>query len=306
MDVRPPTRESQAPEGGGAEPPSASSPGMRARALLAALRDADEGAAAEAISSLSRSRRLLAPLAWVVGGIEMLFSGVRILVTNWRLMLVQVLPVAMIWLAMYDLKAHALSKRSLPTAEGAILVPIGLAIVALTAASFFMSAVFAFAVSQPGQPEVRPAIKLARRHLGVILGSGVVVGVMLALAMTLISRTHRPWFILALGVVVGIMMICYVAIPARLVGVKPEASRRDKLSASVVAGVLGVVVAAPAYVLGRVGVLMLGVGLLFIPGLLLLTVAVALEAGGTVAVKSVKMTSKLASGQRGDRPAPGA
>jgi hypothetical protein len=304
MNVGPDAPESPTPEGGRAEPPPSSSPATRARALLSALRDADEGAAAEAISSLSRSRRLLAPLALLVGGVEMLFAGVRILVTNWRLLLVQVLPVAMIWLAMYDLKAHALSKQSLPTAEGAILFPIGLAIVALTAASFFMNAVFAFAVSQPGHPEVRPAIEQARRHLGLILGSGVVVGIMLALAMTVVSRAHRPWFVLALGVVVGIMMVCYVAIPARLIGAKPEASRRDKLSASIVAGAMGVAVAAPAYVLGRVGVLMLGVGLLFIPGLVLLTVAVALEAGGTVAVKSVKLTSKLASGQRRPRPGP--
>jgi hypothetical protein len=43
---------------------------------------------------------------------------------------------------------------------------------------------------------------------------------------------------------------------------------------------------------------MLGVRLLFLPGLLIVSVAVALEAGATVAVKSVKMTSKLVTGRR--------
>ncbi len=270
----------------------------RARRLIEAVRDADDGVATEVVSSLSRSQRLLAPLALAVGGIEMLFSGVRILVLNWRLLLVQVLPVAVIWWAMYDLKAHVLSGHSLPSLRGPILIPVGVAIVALTAASFFLNSVFGFAVSQPAKPEIRPAIQQARGHLAVILGSGVVVGVMLALATTVISRAHRPWFVLALGVVIGVMMVGYVAIPARLIGAKPETSRRDKLSASLVAGAVGVAVAAPPYILGRVGVLMLGIRLLFIPGLLFVSVAVALEAGATIAVKSIKMTSKLATAKR--------
>jgi hypothetical protein len=281
-------------------PPTAAAPSLveRARGLLRAVREADDGVATEVVSSLSRSQRLLAPLALGVGGIEMLFSGVRVLVLNWRLLLVQLLPVAVVWWAMYDIKAHVLSKHSLPSVQGPVLVPICLAIVALTAASFFMNSVFAFAVSQPGRPEIRPAVKRARRHLGVILGSGAVVGVMLAVAMTVISRAHRPWFVLVLGVVVGVMMVCYVAVPARVIGIKPKSSTRDKLSASVVAGAVGVAVAAPPYVLGRVGILMLGVRLLFLPGLIVVSVAVALEAGATVAVKSVKMTSKLVTAQK--------
>jgi hypothetical protein len=182
--------------------------------------------------------------------------------------------------------------------EGPVLIPIVLTIIAVTAASFFMNSVFAFAVSQPGRPQVRPAITQARGHLGVILGSGAVVGLMLALATTVISRDNRPWFVLALGATIGVMMLGYVAVPARLIGIKREASRRDKLSASIVAGAVGVAVATPPYVLGRVGVLMLGVHLLFIPGLAVVTFAVALEAGAAVAVKSVKMISKLVAGER--------
>jgi putative flippase GtrA len=270
----------------------------RARELMDALRDADGGVVHQLVSNLSQSQRLLAPLALAVGGIDMLVSAVRMLVLNWRLMLVQVLPVALTWLAMYDLKAHALAGNSDPGLQGPILIAIALAIITVTAASFFMNSVFAFAVSQPGKPQVRPAITQARCHLGVILGSGAVVGLMLAVATTVISRDHRPWFVLALGAAIGVMMLGYVAVPARLIGIKPDASRRDKLSASIVAGAVGVAVAAPPYVLGRVGVLMLGVRLLFIPGLAVVTVAVALEAGAAVAVKSVKMISKLVAGER--------
>jgi hypothetical protein len=270
----------------------------RVRALTVAVRDADDRAIEEAVSNLSRSRRLLAPLVLAIGGVVMLVHGLRVLITNWRLLLVQVLPVAVTWVAMYDLKAHLLSRRSFPSADGPVLIPIGLAIVAVVVASFYANAVFAFAVSQPGSPELRPALAQARRHARVILCTGTVIGVMLAVAVTVISREHRPWFVLSLGIVTGLLMLCYVAVPGRLIGVKPEASRRDKLTASIVAGVIGVVVAAPPYILGRIGVLMLGIRLLFIPGLAIVSVAVALEAGATVAVKSVKMTSKLAQARR--------
>ena len=68
--------------------------------------------AAEAVLQLSRSRRLFAPLAFAVGGIAMLFNGLKLLVSNWRLTLVQILPAMWIWVAMLDLKAHALHGRS--------------------------------------------------------------------------------------------------------------------------------------------------------------------------------------------------
>ena len=298
MSARVEAEEPEPPQREVAPPSPARSLVPRARELLYAVRDADDGVVDQLVSDLGQSRRLLAPLTLAVGGIAILFSGVKVLVLNWRLMLVQVLPVAVTWLAMYDLKAHALSRTSFPGLRGPILIPIGLAIIVLTAASFFMNSVFGFAVSQPGRPEIRPAVNQARGHLGVILGSGAVVGLMLALATTVISRDHRPWFVLALGVAVGVMMLAYVAVPARLIGVKPRASRRDKLTASIVAGAVGIAVVAPPYVLGRVGVLMLGVRLLFVPGLILVSVAVALEAGATVAVKAVKMTSKLVPGER--------
>jgi hypothetical protein len=53
---------------------------------------------------MHRSR--LAPLTFAVGAFAMLVDGVRLVFTNWRLTLVQVLPAMWIWAAMYDLKLH--------------------------------------------------------------------------------------------------------------------------------------------------------------------------------------------------------
>ena len=91
----------------------------------------------------------------------MLLDGLKLLVTNWRLTLVQVLPAVWIWLAMFDLKARVLHDKSFPELRGAVLIPMGLAIVAVTVASFFLNGVFAFAIVRPGQPEIRPAYEQA-------------------------------------------------------------------------------------------------------------------------------------------------
>ncbi len=265
----------------------------RVRRLVDAVRDGDEAMVERVLLRLSSSHRVLAPLAFVIGGFAMLFQGVRLLLTNWRLMLVQVLPAMWIWLVMFDLKAHALHGKSFHVLRGPVLIPIVLAIAAITAASFFLNAVFAFAIVQPGAPRVRPAFAEARVHLKVVLGSGFVVGLLLGLATTVVTRWGRPWFGLSLSVVLGVMMVCYVAVPSRLIGVKPTVSRRDKLTVSAVGGALGAVVCTPPYLLGRLGILMLGIHVLLIPGIVVITVAATLQAGATGAVKTVKMSAKL-------------
>jgi hypothetical protein len=265
----------------------------RFRRFVRAVRDGDERMVEEMILRWSRSHRGLAPLALVVGGVAMLFSGLKLLFSNWRLTLVQILPAMWIWLAMFDLKQHVLHGKSVRVLHGPVLIPIVLAIAAITAASFFLNAVFAFAIVQPSRPKVRPAFAQARSHLTSILGWGAPVGVMLGLSTTVIARQGRPWFGISLSVVIGVMMVCYVAVPSRLIGAKPSSSRRDRLTASAVGGALGAVVCTPPYLLARAGILLLGTPGLAVLGVVLLTTGATLQAGATGAVKTVKMSAKL-------------
>jgi len=285
-------------EGPGSEPGSAAlEPGVTLSARLGrfvrAVRDGDEAMVEDAVLRLSRSRRLFAPLAFMVAGIVTLYDGVKLLFSNWRLTLVQLLPAVWIWLAMLDWKAHALHGKSFHVLRGPILIPLVLLITALTAGSFFLNAVFGFAISGPVPPEVRPAFARARSHLAAILLPGAIVGLLLGLTTTVVTRWGSPWFGISLGVVVGVMMVCYVAVPARLIGVKPVRSRREKLTISAVGGAMGALVSTPPYVLGRVAILMLGSRLLLIPGIVLLVFAATLQAGATAAVKAVKMSTSL-------------
>ena len=261
----------------------------------------------EAILRLSRSRRWLAPLALSLGAFAMLLEGVKLLFTNWRLTLIQVLPAMWIWAAMLDLKTHVLHGRSFHVLTGPVVIPIVLAIAAITAASFFLNAVFAFAIAGPGPPLIRPAFSQARLHLATVLGSGAVVGLFLGLSTVVFTRWRLLWFALSLSIVVAVMMVSYVAVPARLIGVRTTYSHRDKLTATAVGGAIGAVVCTPPYVLGRIGLIMLGSHTFFIPGIIVFAIGLTLQAGATGAVKTVKMSAKFARGRpaTGDPAPPG-
>jgi hypothetical protein len=264
--------------------------------LIRAIRDGNDAMVEAAVVQLSHRRRILAPLAFAVGALAMLFHGLRLLLFNWRLALVQILPAMWIWAAMLDLKLHVLHGASFRLVRGPVLIPIMLGIVAITAASFFLNAVFAFAIARPGPPQIRPAFAKARSHIRVVLSWGTAVGLLLGFSTVVVVRWGLWWFALSLSIVLGIMMVSYVAVPSRLIGIKATRSRRDKVTAAAVGGALGAVVCTPPYVLGRVGILMLGSHTLFILGIILFAVGGALEAGTEGAVKAVKVSAKLVIG----------
>jgi hypothetical protein len=280
-----------------AQPPWRKALVQRARALLRAIQAGDEAAVEAAVVDLSRSRRIFAPLVFAIGAFVMLFQGLRLLFSNWRLTLIQILPAMWIWAAMIDLKTHVFHGREFHTWRGGTAMALVVAITLVTAAGFYLNAVFAFAISQPGTPQIRPAFSLARRHLPVVLGVGLVVGLALGFSAIVVPRWGLRWFTLSLGIVIGVMMLTYVTLPARIVGIRPVGSRRDKLAASAIGGALGALICTPPYVIGRIGVLLLGSSsVLFALGVVLLAVGLTLQAGATGAVKAIKMSAKLAAG----------
>jgi uncharacterized membrane protein len=274
------------------------------RALVRAIQDGDEAAVENAVVALSQSRRIFGPLVFAVGAFVMLFQGVKMLFSNWRLTLIQVLPAMWIWLAMLDLKAHVIKGKGFNSWYGWQELVLVAAIALVTAASFYLNAVFAFAISRAGPPQIRPGFTLARRHLKVVLAVGLVVGLALGVAAIVVPRWGRFWFGLSLGIVVGVMMVTYVAVPAKLVGVRPTGSRRDRIGAAMIGGVLGALVCTPPYLIGRIGLLLLGTHALFAVGVLLLVLGATLQAGASGAVKAIKMSAKLTAGKVAEPESP--
>jgi putative flippase GtrA len=201
-----------------------------------------------------------------------------------------------IWAALLDLKAHTFRGKQFHDWHGPVTLALVGAIALITAAAFYLNAVFAFAISEPGPPQTRPAFARARRHLDTVLGVGLSVGLALGFSTIIVPRWGKPWFALSLGIVVGVMMLTYVTVPARIVGIKPAGTRRDKLAASAIGGSLGALICSPPYLLGRIGILLLGSKVFFPLGVILLVVGFTLMTGATAAVKAVKMSAKLAAG----------
>jgi hypothetical protein len=94
------------------------------------------------------------------------------------------------------------------------------AMVAITIAAFYLNAAFAFAISRPGPPDLRAGFGQARRYVRTVTGWGTRVGLALAVATMLAPRWGLGWFALLLGIVLAVMMVCYVAVPARIVGLR--------------------------------------------------------------------------------------
>ena len=258
--------------------------------IVRVIRDSDEATVEDALLSLSRTRRWLAPLALVVGAFAMLFDGLKLLVSNWRLTVIQVLPAMWIWVALTDLKAHALHGRSFTIITGPLLVATMILITAITAASLYLNAVFAFAITTPGTPDISRGRTLAWERHRVVLSWGTGIGTLLAIVVVVGDRWGTRWFSLSLGIVIAVMMVCYVTVPSRLIGVqKSTLSRRDRVTAAAVGGAIGAVVCTPPYLLARLGLVMLGSSALVIPGVILLAIGLMLQAGATSSVKAVKL-----------------
>jgi len=125
----------------------------------------------------------------------------------------------------------------------------------------------------------------------------------------LAPRWGLGWFALLLGIVVAVMMVCYVAVPARIAGLPAAApvtaarpGRRAKLAAAAVTGLFGAIVCAPPYVIARGGILLLGSSALFPLGVALLVIGLMLEAGATGAVKAITVSAKLLAGRPPQTP----
>ena len=222
--------------------------------LVEAVRHGDDDMVETAVLALSQRSRWLAPLALLVGGFAMLFQGVKTLFTNWRLTLVQILPAMLIWGAMLDLKAHVLHGKGFHEWKRPL---VEVAVIALVAADHRRSLLPQRRVrlrhlGARATPEIRPAFTKARQHLRDILTWGLGVGVLLGFSAIVVDRWGRFWFAFALGIMCGVMMFAYVAVPSRMLGLKSEKSRRDKLSAAAVGGAVGAVICSPPYALGRI------------------------------------------------------
>jgi len=259
-----------------------------------AFADADPVEIEATARSLGESRRVLAPLAWAAGTVVLLLRGIRLLLLNWRLTLIELFPAGWVWLVMWNLKQHAL--RGAPFRE--FTVGGGLLLAALTVAastaSFWCNTVFGFAIGRD-EPRIRPAVRQARPFLGRIVRAGLGVGLLLAVAGVVVPRTGSGWLYgISVGTACAVLLVSLVTIPARILGVRRQKQPlKHKVGGWMAAGTLSALVMTPGFVLDRIGVILLGIPGWNILGFVLLSIGSALYAAGMSSVRAVKLAMKL-------------
>jgi hypothetical protein len=263
-------------------------------ATARAVADADPNTIEASARQLGESRRYLAPVAWAAGALVLLVRGIKLLLLNWRLTLIELVPAVWVWLVMWDLKQHAL--RGAPFRDLTVGGVIGITLVAIAAsiAAFWCNTVFAFAITHP-QPRLRPAEQQARPYLARIACFGAGLGAILTFAAIVVPRIGPTWlYVLTLGALYAVMLISFVTVPARILGAKKQKLPPKQLIGRwTVGSALSAIAMTPGFVLDRIGLILLGVPGLRVLGFVLLTVGTALYAAGMSSVRAVKLSMKL-------------
>jgi hypothetical protein len=129
---------------------------------------------------------------------------------------------------------------------------------------------------------------------------------MLAGAAVVVPRLDRYWlFVVTLGGVLVVMFISFVAVPARIIGRRPqklpprEAIGRTATGWAVSAGAM-----TPGFLLDRLGLLIIAAPGFHVIGFVLLSIGTALYAAGMSSVKAVKLSIKLGSHDPDLAPSP--
>ena len=170
----------------------------------------------------------------------------------------------------------------------------------VTVPALFLNVVFAFAVADERSSSVSASLRAAAGGPADRASSACSWALCSRLSVTAGPRLAHRWFTLSLGVSVGLLMVVYLSLPSRLLGVDVRRPRRDRLAASAIGATLSALVTAPFYLVSRLGLLMVGSTVLAVPGYLLLTVGVVFQAGGVGAVRAIRMSSALVDVRRGE------
>src|SRR3954463_5951421 len=76
--------------------------------LVRAIADTDPEQIEATARRLGASRRYLTPVAWVAGMLVLVVRGIKLLFTNWRLLLIELVPATWVWVTLWDLRREGL------------------------------------------------------------------------------------------------------------------------------------------------------------------------------------------------------
>lgn len=262
---------------------------------VAAVRSTDPASVESALQEFGGRRRWLAPLAYAAGTVAVVFDGVLLLLRNWRLTLLQVVPATWIWAMTWNLKNHALSNPSIsPTVS--ILLAVGVLIGAQVA--YWCNATFAYTIAQGATTDIRAAFGEARPHWRLVGGLALLTGGLQAGIWLLVPHLRVDWLWIALLVMFVVQVYLFIAVPCWLLGVRKSGTRQERTVQSLTTGVLSGIASTPGFLLNRLGLLLMGTGSLWILGIAVVSIGAVLHVTASSSVRVVKMSLRLKTGEQ--------
>jgi hypothetical protein len=246
-----------------------------------------------ALKDLGGRRRWLGPLIYAAGTIAVVFDGVLLLLRNWRLTLLQLMPAAWISVMTWNMKTHLVSKPSISTG---VSIAAALAVLVAAQVAYWCNATFAFTMVQE-TPNARAAFRDARPHWRLIGGLALLTGAAQAAIWLLMPHLNSRWLWLALILMFVVQIYLFIAIPCWLIGVRKTGTRKERMTQSLTTGVLSGVASTPGFLLNRIGWLLLGAGGLGILGGALVAIGAVLHVTASSSVRVVKLSLRLRGGE---------
>ena len=224
----------------------------------------------------------------------MVFDGVLLLLRNWRLTLLQMVPAAWIWSMTWNLRNHSLSNPGITPAIAAL---IAVEVLIGAQVAYWCNATFAYTMVQGASTDIRAAFRDARPHWRLVGGlalltSGVQAGIWL-----LAPHLHFRWLWVAMLVMFVVQVYLFIAVPCWLLGVRKSGTRRERTTQSLTTGVLSGVAATPGFLLNRIGLLLMGTGSLWLLGVAIVSIGAVLHVTASSSVRVVKMSLRLRPGE---------
>jgi hypothetical protein len=265
----------------------------------AAVRSTEPARVESAFQEFSSRYRWLKPLAFAAGTVAVVFDGILLLIRNWRLTLLQLVPAAWIYVMTWNLRNNMLAHRHPPVERTGLAALVAILVAQV---AYWCNATFAYTVAQGATSDIRAAFRQARAHWRFVSGCALLTGCLQAIVWLLMPSLRLRWFWIAMLIMFVVQIYMFVAVPSWLIGVRKSGTRRDRAVRSLTTGVLSGVATTPGFLLNRIGLLLLSVSSLWVVGVALVAIAAVLHVTASSSVRVVKMSVRLRPADAGPAP----
>lgn len=259
-----------------------------------AVRSTEPARVEAAFQEVSGRYRWLAPLAFAAGTVAVVFDGILLLIRNWRLTLLQLVPATWIYVMTWNLRNNMLAHRHPPIDRTGLAALVAIVVAQV---AYWCNATFAYTLVQGASTDIRAAFRQARSHWRFVGGFALLIGCLQAIVWLLMPSLRLRWFWLAMLIMFVVQIYMFVAIPSWLIGARKSGTRRDRAVRSLTTGVLSGVATTPGFLLNRIGLLLLSVSSLWVVGVVLVAIAAVLHVTASSSVRVVKMSVRLRPGE---------